>query len=256
MLQSGMFAIALTHVHSVACVLNDLADIDLDRQVERTKDRPLASGRIKASNAAVFLFILTLSCCIGLSFGNRNAVLAGAFGLFPLHALYPFLKRWTWWPQVWLGFTVGWGFPFAWLWISPEISANDLRLILVMLLANVCWALVYDTQYGCQDRRDDRKAGAKSTALFFGNYIREISSIFAFGVVGCLILIGLLNDFTARYFMVSCLGASLHFTWQMTTWKVDNASDCAAKFQSNGHLGYLIWAGLLLEYFKTARLSV
>ncbi|KAI0034587.1 UbiA prenyltransferase family [Vararia minispora EC-137] len=246
---AGAFILGGTLVHSAACVINDICDIDFDRQVERCKDRPLPSGLISLHEAWLLLAILTCACLALLSFAaNTTAILVGLFGIFPLHGLYPLMKRWTYWPQAWLGFAMNWGFPVAWLTVAPDYDKSELILFATSILGCVCWTIVYDTEYACQDRKDDAKAGVKSTALLFGDHVRSVLAVFAILFLASLVLIGVLNGQTAVYFVVSCGGAAAHLAWQLRFWDVDDPADCGAKFKANGDLGYFVSAGLLLDY--------
>ncbi|KAI0090696.1 UbiA prenyltransferase family-domain-containing protein [Irpex rosettiformis] len=246
--QALVFTLGSTLLHSTACVINDICDVDLDQQVERTKNRPLASGVLPLSGAWTLWGVMT-ACCFGfLAFANSPARYMGTICMFPLHVLYPLMKRWTYWPQAWLGLAMNWGFLVAWLNVKPTISATDYYIMATMLLGMDCWTIVYDTEYACQDREDDAKVGVGSTALLFGGHVRLILGGFAIVFVSSLIVVGILNGQTTVYYVVSCGGAAVHLTWQLLTWEVDNVNDCGDKFRSNGDMGYLIWAGILLDY--------
>ncbi|KAK0458973.1 UbiA prenyltransferase family, partial [Desarmillaria tabescens] len=235
------FALGSTLLHSAACVLNDICDIDFDRQ--RTKNRPLVIGKISIFGATILLILLTSASLSLLCFTSLTAAAYGIIGVFPLHALYPLMKRWTWWPQAWLGLAMNWGIWVAWITVYPSAPLkNDL---LIFFLGTVCWTIVYDTIYGCQDKIDDAKAGVKSTALLFGTWVRPILICFAGAFVGSLAYFGVCNDQSFVFFVVSCGGAALHFFWQFTTWSPDDPGDCGEKFKANGSLGYIIWAGML-----------
>ncbi|EKM60304.1 uncharacterized protein PHACADRAFT_167688 [Phanerochaete carnosa HHB-10118-sp] len=246
--QVALFVLGGTLVHSAACIINDICDIEFDRKVERTKNRPLAAGLIPVSGAWKLLSVMTIGCFAFLSLANSYAAFIGIFGVFPFHTLYPMMKRWTWWPQAWLGVAMNWGFLVAWLSVNPHYTEADIRLMLVMLIGMIFWTLVYDTEYACQDRRDNVKAGVKLTALLFGSHVREVLVTFSVTFLACLVLGGILNGQTAVYFVFSCRGAALHFAWQFLTWDINDPADCGVKFKSNGDLGYLVWAGLLLDY--------
>jgi len=241
----GTWLLGSILLHSAACVINDICDRDIDRQVERTKNRPLACGLISVWEATIYLFAL-LGPCIGLlAFGDRFTFLVGMIGIFPLHAFYPLMKRVTYWPQAWLGLAMNWGLPTAWVFIVKE---KNYEIPAIFFLGTVCWTIVYDTIYGCQDRHDDVKAGVRSTSLLFGSYVRSILSIFAGVFVGALAYGGILNGQRTPYFIVTVGGTAAHLAWQLLTLDPDNAEDCWVKFKSNGNLGYITWAGMLLDY--------
>ena len=178
--------------------------------------------------------------------------LIGLIGVFPLHALYPLMKRWTYWPQAWLGLAMNWGFPVAWLSITH--GSADLYVVISFFLGTVwyvdlsfpssfrvlthdyraltrSWTIVYDTIYACQDREDDVHAGVKSTAVLFGSWVRPILMAFTALFLGLLVLAGVLNSQGAWYFVVSCGGAAGHFVWQFASWNPDVAEDGGKKFQ-------------------------
>ncbi|KAI0314512.1 UbiA prenyltransferase family-domain-containing protein [Amylostereum chailletii] len=249
--QSALFALGSTLLHSAACVINDICDIDFDRQVERTRHRPLAAGVISVKGAWVLLAVLVAACFGMLALANPTAAFVGIFGVVPFHALYPLMKRWTNWPQAWLGIAMNWGFPVAWLSVLPRSNPADwheMGVVYVMMVGMLCWTIVYDTEYGCQDRADDVRAGVKSTALLFGAHVRGVLVGFALVFLACLVGAGLLNAHGPAYFAIACGGAAVHFAWQFATWDVDAPADCGAMFKSNGDLGYVVWAGLVLDY--------
>ncbi|KAJ7726984.1 UbiA prenyltransferase family-domain-containing protein [Mycena olivaceomarginata] len=213
-IQTLMFAIGSTLLHSAACVLNDICDRDFDRLVKRTKNRPLATGAISVAGATSLLISLTLSSVGLLSFANRTAFFYGLIGVFPLHALYPLMKRWTWWPQAWLGLAMNWGFPVGWISVTGTLD--------------------------------------KKTSLLFGSWVRPILSIFAAIFVACICYAGILNQQGTYFFAIAVGGTSLFFVWELSTWKVDSVEDCGSKFEANGNMGVIIWAGVFLDYyFKT-----
>jgi len=156
------------------------------------------------------------------------------------------MKRWTHWPQAWLGLAMNWGLPVSWIALTGSINWP---LLSVAYLGTFCWTIVYDTIYACQDRKDDVKAGVKSTALLFGDHVRPILAGFATGFVAALGATGFLNQQGIAYYVIAVLGSALHFTWQLTTLNVDHGADCWSKFTSNGDIGYIIWVGILVDYY-------
>ncbi|THV03622.1 UbiA prenyltransferase [Dendrothele bispora CBS 962.96] len=241
-----LFFIGSTLVHSAACVINDICDRDFDRQVERTKNRPLARGAIGFTGANILLLSLLIPSIVLMVYAGPLAFYVGLFGIFPLHGLYPLMKRWTWWPQAWLGLAMNWGFPVAWITVTGYV---DWKVVPVSLFGLWSWTLVYDTIYGCQDKKDDVKAGVKSTSLLFGSYVRPILSVFAAFVVGSFLYVGIHNGHGLAYFIISVGGTAAHFAWQLGTLDVDDPTDCWKKFNSNGSLGCIMWAGMMLDYY-------
>ncbi|KAJ8094420.1 hypothetical protein PM082_010854 [Marasmius tenuissimus] len=245
-LQTIMFAIGATLLHSAACVINDICDRDIDGLVERTKNRPLVRGILPLSGAWLLLAVLTGGALYLLSYTNSTAFSYGLIGLFPLHTFYPLMKRWTYWPQAWLGLAMNWGLLVAYM----NVSGGRLDPhVLVLFGGTVCWTIVYDTIYGCQDKEDDIKVGVGSTSILFGDQVKPILAAFALIFFVCLCYTGIMNGQGNYFFLVSCGWTAVHLVWQLTTWKVSDRNDCGQKFKSNGNMGYGIWAGMLLDYW-------
>ncbi|KAJ7206090.1 UbiA prenyltransferase family [Mycena pura] len=244
--QTFMFAVRSTLLHSAACILNDICDIDFDRQVERTKNRPLVTGAISVTGATILLSTFVLASIVLLAMCSPSVLLWGLPGIFPFHALYPLMKRWTWWPQAWLGLAMNWSVLVAWISITGRIN---LQTVGILFAGTICWTIVYDTIYACQDRKDDIAAGIKSTALLFGTYICPILYLFTAAFIACLTYAGISNHQGLPFFLISVGGAVAFFVWQFVTWHVDDVNDCAAKFAANGNLGLIIWVGMILDYY-------
>ncbi|KAF9228263.1 UbiA prenyltransferase [Gyrodon lividus] len=240
-----IFGIASTLLHSAGCVTNDILDAEYDRQVERTKSRPLPSGNLSLPSAAMFLAALTAGSLLCLSLASPLAFRVGLFGIFPLYTLYPFMKRWTHWPQAWLGLAMNWGIFAAWVWM---VEMHNYHTPTVLFAGAWAWTIIYDTIYASQDKRDDAKAGIGSTALVFGYRVRTALSLFALVFVTSLTYVGVTNRQSVLYFAVSVGGAGLHLLWQLATLDFDEPTDCAEKFQSNGTLGFIVWLGIFLDY--------
>jgi len=242
-------------LHSAACTINDICDKDFDAKVERCKSRPLPSGRASVFGATVWTTLQTLSALYLLRNTNNAAWEVGLYGVFPLHALYPLMKRWTHWPQAWLGLAMNWGIPVAWLTVFPAMA--DRRVPGLLFLGSLSWTILYDTIYACQDRKDDVKAGVNSTAVLFGSRVKEITSAFAGLFVACLYYAGIYNQQGLPYFLISVGGASLHCSWQLITLNPDDEKDCLNKFVANHLTGYIVWLGLMLDYmFKVVAVNV
>ncbi|KZT66056.1 4-hydroxybenzoate polyprenyl transferase [Daedalea quercina L-15889] len=241
------FLIGSTLLHSAACTINDICDRDFDRQVERCKNRPIASGAVTVFQATVFLLLQVGIFVLMLTQANRTAFLCGLFGVFPLHAFYPLMKRVTNWPQAWLGLAMNWGLPTAWLMTRPE-DINSVPMW-ALTFGTFCWTIFYDTIYACQDRKDDVEAGVKSTALLFGAYVKPILSLFGAVFVGTLAYAGIATGMPQPYFIISVGGCALHMIWQLGTLDVDTPEDCCKKFNSNGDLGYIVAGGMLAAMY-------
>ncbi|KAF9800157.1 hypothetical protein IEO21_10422 [Rhodonia placenta] len=231
--------------HNAACIWNDICDREFDREVERCKTRPLAAGTVSMTGA-VILLISQLALVIGLLlYAGAAATRMGLIGLVFLDMPYPLTKRWTSWPQTFLGLAMTWGLPVSWVSIVGQI---DWDVIPILFLGSVSWSIYYDTIYACQDRRDDIKAGVKSTAVLFGDYVRPILSCFAMLFVASLAFAGLHNSQGPLYFIIAVFGAAVHLAWQLITIDFDVGSQCWKMFNANGDLGYIIWGGMLADY--------
>ncbi|WP_373491572.1 4-hydroxybenzoate octaprenyltransferase [Parasphingorhabdus sp.] len=227
-------------MRSAGCVYNDIVDRDLDRQVERTRSRPLASGAVSLKAAWIWLAIL---CLIGLIVWlqiNGVAKLV-ALGSLALVAAYPFMKRITWWPQAWLGLVFSWGALVGWLAIVPEFH----WAMALLYLGSIFWVIGYDTIYALQDREDDALVGIRSSALRLGDNVH-------FGVLNFYLMA--LSSWAAAFWMlrphwlaiVTLAPISLHLLWQVTTLKSADGDDALAKFRSNRFAGLLMFLACLV----------
>mmetsp|Transcript_3520 Transcript_3520/g.10224 ORF Transcript_3520/g.10224 Transcript_3520/m.10224 type:complete len:516 (+) Transcript_3520:248-1795(+) len=227
-------------LRGAGCTVNDLWDRDLDRRVERTAQRPLASGALTPLQALGLLGgQLLVGLGILLQFNNYSIVLgASALGLV---FTYPLMKRLTNWPQAYLGLTFNWGALLGWAAVH---SSLHLPAVLPLYGAGVCWTLVYDTIYAHQDKKDDEVVGIKSTALHFGVDTKPWLSGFAAGTVGLLGVAGCTTGCGAPFY-VGLSAAAAHLAWQIRTVDLDSRQDCLDKFQSNKWFGAAVFAALL-----------
>ncbi|KAF9264341.1 4-hydroxybenzoate polyprenyl transferase, partial [Marasmius fiardii PR-910] len=255
MMAHGLFGSALLHsIHithlGAACVWNDILDRDIDRKVERTKNRPIASGQVSVPGALVFLGIhlILLSACIWPF--NKLAWCFGLVAMLPLPGIYPLLKRVTYWPQAWLGIAVNFPALVASTAITPRWDSAFPAAILVV--SCWFWSIYYDTVYGSQDKKDDVNAGVKSTALLFGNRTRLMLYCFATMMLGCLITSGLMNKQGPWFFIVGAGGAAAHILYQLLWVNPDDPQSCLYCFESNAwQLGGIVWTGFFLDYITT-----
>jgi 4-hydroxybenzoate polyprenyltransferase len=235
----ALFGLGAIAMRGAGCVVNDLADRDLDAKVERTRHRPLASGRLSVAQALTFLVLqLLVGLAILLSF-NHFTVLLGLASI-PLVIVYPFMKRITWWPQAVLGLTFNWGALVGWSAVTAGLAAPAL----VLYAAGFFWTLGYDTIYAHQDKVDDALIGVKSSArrlgartvpwlwLFYGTALALI------GAAGWLVAMG-----PGFYLMLVLAGG--HLAWQVRTIDLDDPMSCLRRFRSNRELGLLVFAALL-----------
>ncbi|KAF8178146.1 4-hydroxybenzoate polyprenyl transferase [Mycena galopus ATCC 62051] len=250
----GFIGASLSHsMNSAGCVWNDILDRNFDRQVERTKGRPIASGKISVRGAVVFLWAHLGIMLWMVRDVNALAWKIALVTMFPLAGLYPLMKRITYWPQAWLGISMNAGVVMAWAFITGSVSTSAFALF----GGTWAWTIWYDTIYACQDKKDDVKAGVKSTALLFGNSIKLVLALFASLMMSGLILAGILNGHQLPYFMLSVGGGSVYLAVQLYAVDTDSPKSCWAAFHRNGfNLGALIWSGFLADYIWAVKGSV
>ena len=235
----ALFALGAVVMRAAGCVINDIADRDFDARVARTASRPLASGALTPLNAWLFLAALLAVGLVILLRLNRTAVLLGLAAL-PLIALYPFMKRITWWPQAWLGLTFNWGALMGWAAATGALAWPAVALY----GAGIAWTLGYDTIYAHQDKRDDALIGVKSSARRLGAATRPWLFVFYGGSLALLALAGALAGLAWPFHGVLA-AAGAQAAWQAGTVDIDDAADCLAKFKSNGLFGGLIFAAIV-----------
>jgi 4-hydroxybenzoate polyprenyltransferase len=240
----ALFLVGAIVMRAAGCVVNDLWDRDIDRLVERTRGRPLASGAITPFRALAFLGgLLGIGLAILLQL-NWAAVALGAASLLPV-ALYPLMKRITWWPQFFLGVTFNWGAPLGFLAATGHLSWAAAALY----LAGIAWTLGYDTIYALQDIADDELIGVKSTARLFGRgRVRAWVGGFYAATVALLALAGGLHGLGSAFFVALALPAA-HFAWQVATLDPHDGLNGAARFRANRDAGLLVAAAILAGQF-------
>ncbi|KAI0298354.1 4-hydroxybenzoate polyprenyl transferase [Multifurca ochricompacta] len=239
------FLIAAFIVRGSACTINDIFDRDFDAGVERTKGRPLASGRVSVFAAVIYLIFQYLAGIFLYLPYKDVAFWAAITQLLPLFIIYPLMKRITYWPQAWLGIAMNFGLVVAWVAITNEV---DLQLLTLLMVGSWGWTMHYDTIYACQDRKDDVKVGVKSTAVMLGDFVRPFTFSCAVLFVSTLAYAGILNEQTPYFFYISIGGTSLHLIWQYVTVDLNSPDSCGLNFIRNGHMGWVTWAGLMIDY--------
>lgn len=227
-------------MRSAGCVINDFADRDFDPKVARTRDRPLATGEVEPLEALVLFGLLCVVAAALVLTLNRLTILL-SFAALALAAAYPFMKRYTYLPQVWLGAAFGWAVPMAFAAQTGQVPA----LAWLIFLLAVIWALIYDTEYAMVDRPDDLQAGVKSTAILFGSQDRAIiGGLQAFMLLG-LVLLGRRAGLDGSYYGMLIL-ASVSFLWQQWLIREREADGCFRAFMNNNLFGGLVFLGILL----------
>ncbi|KAG0254076.1 Para-hydroxybenzoate--polyprenyltransferase, mitochondrial precursor (PHB:polyprenyltransferase) [Actinomortierella ambigua] len=240
----ALFGTGAVIMRGAGCTINDMWDRDIDKKVERTKVRPLASGAVTPKQAIAFLGLQLSAGLAVLTQLNMYSILLGASSL-SLVVTYPAMKRITYWPQVVLGLAYNWG---ALLGSSAMLGACNWPVALPLYASGVCWTLVYDTIYAHQDKRDDIKIGVKSTALRFGENTPAYLTAFSAGTISMLALSGYMNDQGPLFYALSVGGAAAHLAWQLRTVNYNNPADCWSKFASNKWTGALIFSGIFGDY--------
>ncbi len=237
-----IFILGVTLMRSAGCAINDFADRDFDGHVERTRERPLATGLIMPWEALMVFAILALCAFLLVLLLSWETVLM-SFVALPLAIAYPFVKRYTHLPQLVLGIAFGWAVPMAFMAVTGSVPAVGWLLF----VAAVIWTLVYDTQYAMVDREDDLKIGIKSTAILFGEYDRIMIGLLQAAMLGIMLLIGLRVELGLYYYLGLAV-ALLLALYQQYLIRERRPAECFAAFLNNNYLGMVIFIGLLLEY--------
>ncbi|MCX7086554.1 MAG: 4-hydroxybenzoate octaprenyltransferase [Methylococcales bacterium] len=237
-----VFCLGVVLMRAAGCVINDYADRDFDPHVERTKQRPIAAGRVTPKEALVVFAVLCLVAFGLVLLLNGYTILLSFVGAF-LAASYPFMKRYTQLPQAYLGIAFGWAVPMAF-----AAQTNHIPLVAWLLyLAVLLWALVYDTMYAMVDKEDDLKIGVKSTAILFGAYDRHIMAVLQVIIVGLLLLVGHLKLLGGAYYTGVLIAAGLSVYQQKLIFKRDKAL-CFKAFLNNNWFGLAVFVGMVLDY--------
>ncbi|KAF8189005.1 4-hydroxybenzoate polyprenyl transferase [Pholiota molesta] len=234
-------------VRSTGCIWNDIIDRNIDRLVERTKHRPLATGRTSVVGALIFLCLHLMVLSSLLALGNRQIRVIGLVTLYPLAGGYPFIKRVSYWPQAWLGVAFNTGTFMSWACVAGSITQSSIHLI----VATWFWTMWYDTIYGSQDKKDDINIGVKSTALLFKSTknTKQFLAFHAFMFIGFLTTAGLLNQQSAPYFIGVCI-LGVHLAFQFWHLDLDSPKSCLAVFSNSGYIiGPIIAIGSTTDYF-------
>ncbi|HYZ42178.1 MAG TPA: 4-hydroxybenzoate octaprenyltransferase, partial [Stellaceae bacterium] len=234
-----LFAVGAVVMRGAGCTLNDIADRHYDGQVVRTRRRPLPSGALSVRQAAIFLLLqLALGAAVLFSLNLTTIVLGCA--VLGLIGTYPFMKRITHWPQVFLGLNFNWGALIGWTAVTGALSWPPLLLY----LGGVFWTIGYDTIYAHQDKEDDVRIGVKSSAIALGPQTRPWLFVFFSAAILLWAAAGHAAGLGAL-FWVGLVAAAMQLAWQAARVATEDAADCLRKFRSNRVVGWLIFAGIL-----------
>jgi 4-hydroxybenzoate polyprenyltransferase len=239
----ALFFIGAFAMRGAGCTWNDIVDRDLDGSVERTRSRPIPSGQVSVKQAFGFLLLQALIGFAVLISFNRFTIALGIASL-AIVAIYPFMKRITYWPQIVLGLAFSWGAPMGWAAAFGALGIAPLLLY----AGSIAWVIGYDTIYAHQDREDDALIGIKSTALLFGERTKPMLSLFyglavlLIGAAGCSVGAGVV-------FAVGLLAFAGHLAWQVVRLDINDPDRCLALFKSDRDAGLILFAGMLLDAF-------
>jgi 4-hydroxybenzoate polyprenyltransferase len=239
-----LFFLGSVLMRSAGCIVNDIVDKDLDKKVKRTKKRPIAAKIISVKKAFFYTIILCLIAFLILLQFNKLTIFLG-MGSMILAFTYPFMKRITYWPQLFLGLTFNWGIIMAWTSFINNISIEPIFLY----VAAIFWTLGYDTVYGFQDIHDDEIIGVKSTSIKFKNNVKFfVGTCYSLCIILILIL-GFLMEINKYIFLVSIFFISC-LIYQIKFWKTNSPQSCLTNFKMNNLCGFFIYLFILSFNFS------
>ena len=236
------FFLGAVLMRSAGCIVNDILDRKYDILVERTKNRPIASGKISINLALIYVIILCSFAFLILIQFNLTTILLGLASM-PFAFSYPLMKRYTYWPQLFLGFTFNYGLLMAWFSLSNEFT----YIPLILYFGAIFWTLAYDTIYGFQDIKDDEIIGVKSTSIKF----KKKPKIFIFVCYLIFILMQIVTGIIMKfeyYFFLGVIIIALHLLiYQCLKLNISNSNQCLKKFRSNNFLGFLVFFNIIIN---------
>jgi 4-hydroxybenzoate polyprenyltransferase len=236
-----LFFIGAFAMRGAGCTWNDIVDRDLDGSVERTRSRPIPSGQVSLAQAAAFLVLQALVGLAVLLQFNRFTVWLGIASL-AIVAVYPFMKRVTYWPQIGLGLAFSWGALMGW---AAAFGRLDLPALL-LYAGSISWVIGYDTIYAHQDREDDALIGIKSTALLFGERTKPMLAVFYTLAVALIAAAGWMAG-GGIVFAIGLAAFAAHLAWQIARLDIGDPDQCLVVFKSDRDAGLILFAGLLLD---------
>ncbi|MPW30145.1 4-hydroxybenzoate octaprenyltransferase [Agarivorans sp. B2Z047] len=237
-----VFVLGVFFMRSAGCVINDFADRKVDAHVKRTAQRPLATGVVSEREALTLFFgLVVLSFLLVLSQNTLTILLS--FAALVLAAIYPFMKRYTHLPQLFLGLAFSWCIPMAYAAQTNAVPAEAWLL----LVANVCWTVAYDTKYAMVDRDDDLKVGIKSTAILFGRFDKLIVALLQATSLLCLALLGHVKQL-GFIFDLGLLAAAVLFVYQQKLIRYREREACFQAFLNNNYVGLAVFIGIASHY--------
>ena len=236
-----LFFIGAFAMRGAGCTWNDLVDRDLDEKVERTRSRPIPSKQVTVAQATLFMLAQALVGLLVLIQFNRFTVITGLASLLVI-VIYPFMKRITYWPQIFLGLAFSWGALMGW----PAAFGRLDWAPLILYAGSICWVIGYDTIYAHQDREDDLLVGIKSTALLFGEQTPTMLAGFYVAAVVLISAAGLMAG-GGLIFTLGLIAFAAHLAWQVTRLDIDDPAHCLVLFKSNRDAGLILFGAMLLD---------
>lgn len=236
-----LFFIGAFAMRGAGCTWNDLVDRDLDGRVERTRSRPISSGQVTVAQATMFMVAQALVGFLVLIQFNRFTVATGIASLLVV-VIYPFMKRITYWPQIFLGLAFSWGALMGW----PAAFGRLDWPAIVLYVGSILWVIGYDTIYAHQDRDDDLLIGIKSTALLFGERTPTMLATFYAGAIVLIAAAGFMAG-GGIIFTIGIIGFAAHLAWQVSRLDIDDPAHCLALFKSNRDAGLILFAAMLVD---------
>ena len=238
---SFLFLMGSILMRSAGCIVNDIVDRNFDKKVERTKNRPIASGKVSVRLGIIYSVVLCGLAFLVLINFNLFTISMALLSM-PLAFTYPLMKRFTYWPQLFLGITFNYGLVLAWISINSSISIVPI----IFYVGAIFWTLGYDTIYGYQDIKDDEIIGVKSTSIKFKNNPKLFISLCYVIFFVSLIILGIFMNFKFLYF-ISLVITFLHLIiHQIKNLDINNPSQCLTKFKSNNYLGIIVFFNILI----------
>ena len=235
-----LFFIGSVLMRSAGCIFNDIVDRDIDRKVDRTKERPIAAGKISVKQSLIYVLVLCALAFIVLIQFNFLTIILGMSSMLLAFA-YPFMKRITYWPQLFLGLTFNWGLVMAWTSMGNSISVE----IIILYISAIFWTLGYDTIYGIQDMSDDEIIGVKSTSIKFKKNIKYFVSL-AFLITGLCMLYVFRNFLGLNLFTFLIFLFFLSLLYQILFFKINNSKSCLKAFKFNNVSGAIVFFSILV----------
>ena len=239
-----LFFLGSVLMRSAGCIVNDILDRKFDKKVTRTKNRPIASGKISVQTGFLYAFILCLLAFLVLINFNYFTIMI-ALASMPLAFTYPLMKRFTYWPQLFLGITFNYGLILGWTSISEQLGIVPI----IFYLGAIFWTLGYDTIYGFQDIKDDEIIGVKSTSIKFKGTAKIFLILCYLSLISSLVIGGLMMNFNSVYFISITIPIIHLFFYQINNFDSKNPASCLKIFKSNNYLGIIIFFNILVGRF-------